>query len=199
MKKKEHIPLCRPRSNKQRLPWMRCAKIKRQRSRRWRSWNKFKATSLPRDCDAYKFERNRLNDIIREAKRRHEQGLIADLKENPNLYFGHCRRSLKNKQGVANVIDGEGKLTETEAETAAALNTYYHSVFTKDDPTSTPPSFPDQTQERLTDITVTAESVKEILLTLNPDGARWNRNTGHEGMRRGDGSQTTTAVQNLDR
>ena len=124
MKKKEHIPLCRPRSNKQRLPWMRCAKIKRQRSRRWRSWTKFKATSLPRDYDAYKFEQNRLNDMIREAKRRHEQGLIADLKENQNLYFGHCRRSLKNKQGVANVIDGEGKLTETEAETAAALNTY---------------------------------------------------------------------------
>ena len=38
------------------------------------------------------------------------------LKENPNLYHGHCRRSfaLKTKQGVSNVVDGAGRLTELE-------------------------------------------------------------------------------------
>ena len=55
------------------------------------------------------------------------------MKGKPNLYHGHCRRSLKTKQGISYVVDGEGKLTETEEETAAALNSYYHSVFTKDD------------------------------------------------------------------
>ena len=67
------------------------ARIKKQRVRRWESWTKFKRTGLPRDYDAYKLERNKLNDVVREAKRKHENNLIADLKENPNLYFCHSQ------------------------------------------------------------------------------------------------------------
>ena len=169
--KSANIPVRKPKSQKYRLPWMKCTKIKKQRVSRWRSWRRFKESSLPRDYDAYKTERNRLNSMIREAKRTHERRLIADLKENPNLYFGHCRRSLKTKQGVTNVIDGNGKLTETEIETATSLNTYYHSVFTKDDGETDPPSFPDRTEERLTDVAITAEAVEEILQGLNPNKA----------------------------
>ena len=69
-------------------------------------------------------DRNKLKDLIRESKRKHEKGLISDLKENPNLYYGHCRRSLKTKQGVTNVVDGNGQLTKTEDETGTALGTY---------------------------------------------------------------------------
>ena len=165
-----NIPACRPRSKKQRLPWMRGSKIKEQRARRWKSWTNFKRSGLPRDYDAYKLERNRLNDLIRSSKRRHEENLVADLKENPNLYFGHCRKSLNTKQGVTNVIDGGGKLTESDGETANALNSYYHSVFTRDDQQSTP-VFPQQTEEELTDVAVTVESVEEILQSLKTNKA----------------------------
>ena len=89
----------------------------------------------------YKTERNRLKGMARSEKRKYEQRLIRDMKENPNIYHGHCRRTLKTKQGVSNVIDGNGKLTETEEETAAALNSYYHSVFTYDDPLRPLPDF----------------------------------------------------------
>ena len=169
--RKRNIPPCRPRSRKQRLPWMRGSKIKEQKEKRWKSWTNFKNSRLPRDYDAYKMERNRLNDLVRCAKLKHERNLIADLKDNPNLYYGHCRRSLKSKQGVTNVIDGGGKLTETEEETAIALNTYYHSVFTRDDPQSIAPSFPKQTEEQLTDVVITEEAVEEILRSLKTNKA----------------------------
>ena len=97
--KKSNIPLCRPQSVKHQLPWMQGARIKKQRVKRWKSWTKFKRTGLPRDYDAYKLEQNKLNDIVREAKQKHERDLIADLKENPNLYFGHsaiCKLPEKN-------------------------------------------------------------------------------------------------------
>ena len=171
LSRKRNIPPCRPRSAKMRLPWMRGSKIKEQRSRRWKSWTKFKGSRLPRDYDAYKLERNRLNDLIRSSKQKHEISLISDLKENPNLYYGHYRRSLKSKQGVTNVIDGGGTLTETEEETASALNTYYHSVFTRDDPQSPNPTFTDQTEEQLTDVVLTVESVEEILQSLKANKA----------------------------
>ena len=112
-----------------------------------------------------------MNDLIREAKLKHEKNLISGLKKNPNLYYGHCRRSLKTKPGVTNVVGADVKLTETEDETATALNTYHHSVFTKDDPQSTALIFPDQTKERLTDITISADSVEEVLLSLNANKA----------------------------
>lgn len=169
--KSRNVPYCRPRSQKYQLPWMRNAGIKGQRVKKWKSWNKFKRTGLLLDYDSYKFERNRLNKEIRSAKMRYEQGLITDMKSNPNLYHGHCRRSLKTKQGVSNVWDGRGRLTETEEEAAAALNEYYHSVFTNDDPQYSPPVFPPVTHEKLENIILTEESVEDILTVLNPSKA----------------------------
>ena len=169
--KSTNIPICRPRVVKHRLPWMRGNRIKLQREKRWKSWSKFKRSGLPRDYDAYKVERNKLNDMVRGAKVSYEKNLIADLKENPNLYHGHCRRSLKTKQGVTNVIDGKGKLTETDNETATALNEYYHSVFTRDDGNMETPAFAELTQERLLNVTIMTESVEEVLLALDPNKA----------------------------
>ena len=169
--KKANIPTCRPPSTKHRLPWMRSARMKVQRTNKWRCWTKFRGSGLPRDYDAYKIERNRLKDMIRSAKISYEKSLISDLREKPNLYFGHCRRSLKTKQGVTNVIDGNGRLTQTEDETATALNIYYHSVFTHDDPHIASPPFPAQTQECLSDIQITTEKIEDILLSLDANKA----------------------------
>ena len=69
------------------------------------------------------------------------------------------------------MINGEGVMTETENETAGALNSYYHSVFTRDDDTSAPPAFPERTQESITGIFLTTEMVKDRLLELNPNKA----------------------------
>ena len=104
---------------------MRNTKLKAQRREKWRRWKKFKDSGLPRDYDFYKMERNRLKDMTRSAKIKYERGLMVDMKTNPNLFHGHCRRSLKSRQGVSNVVDGKGKLTETEEEAATALNEYY--------------------------------------------------------------------------
>ena len=98
----------------------------------------------------------------------YERRLISNMKENPNLYHGHCRRTLKTKQGVSNVVDRNGRLTETEEEEATALNDYYHSVFTKNDPQAPAPTFPTLTQEKLEDVKFDVESVQEVLTNLNP-------------------------------
>ena len=166
-----NVPQCRPRSTKYRLPWMRNAGIKVQRAAKWKSWKTFKRTGLLRDYDAYKYERNRLNDVQRGAKRKYEQRLISEMKENPNLYHGHCRRSLKTKQGVSNVLSGAGKLTETEEEAATALNEYYHSVFTDDDPQAIPPNFPALTEEKIENVVFSVEKVEEVLTDLKPNKA----------------------------
>ena len=169
--KARNVPFCRPQSRKHRLPWMKGSSLKARRTAKWRSWKKFKRTGLLIDYDAYKFERNRLNDAIRSAKMSYERRLITGMKENPNLYHGHCRRTLKTKQGVSNVVDGNGRLTETEVEAADALSTYYRTVFTEDDPQIPTPGFPTRTQEKLDDIKFDVESVQEQLTNLNPNKA----------------------------
>ena len=57
--------------------------------KKMKTWSRFRDSGLPRDYAAYKVERNKLNDMVRGAKVRYESGLISDLKENPNLYYGH--------------------------------------------------------------------------------------------------------------
>ena len=116
--KDRNIPYCNPRMTKCRLPWMKGVGLKHQRQQKWLSWRKFKRSELPRDYEEYKFQRNKLNDMIRTKKIEYEKRLITDMKENPNLYHGHCRRSLKTKQGVSNVINEVGNLTKTESEAA---------------------------------------------------------------------------------
>ena len=91
-------------------------------------------------------------DLVRSAKRNYESRLIGDMKYNPNLYHGHCRRTLKTKQGVTNVVDAAGVLTKTEEETAEALSNYYWTVFTRDDGLIAPPEFPLKTNEKLVDV-----------------------------------------------
>ena len=128
------------------------------------------------DYDVYKMERNRLGDMIRTAKIRYEQNLIGDMRQNPKLYHGHCRRTLKTKQGVTNVIDSDGILTETEQETAVSLNQYYHSVFTRDEGTLAP-DFPDRTEERISDVIFSVDNIEERLQEINP-----NKATGPDGV-----------------
>ena len=166
-----HIPKCKPKTNRHRLPWMKAPKIKKQRVTQWRSWKRYKQTGSVVDYDAYKMERNRLVDCIRSAKIRHEQRLIEDMKHNPNLYHGHCRRTLKTKQGVTNVVNKNGVLTESEGETAESLNEYYHSVLTRDDGVQPPPEFPVRTEEKITDVQFRTEAVRDRLLELNPNKA----------------------------
>ena len=174
--KNRHIPKCRPRSNRHRLPWMRSPKIKKQKTVQWQRCKRYKQTESAMDYDAFKMERNKLGDLIRTAKIRYEQNLIGDLKHNPKLYHGHCRRTLKTKQGVTNVVNGEGVLTETEEATAESLNSYYHSVFTRDDGLLTP-DFPDRTEKRISDVVFTVENIEERLQQINP-----NKATGPDGI-----------------
>ena len=150
---------------------MKAPKIKKQRTTQLKKWKRYKQTGSVVDYDAYKMERNRLVDFVRSAKARYEQRLIEDMKHNPNLYHGHCRRTLKTKQGVTNVVKNDGILTESEGETAEALNEYYHSVFTRDDGVQSPPEFPVKTEEKITDVQFTTETVRERLQELNPNKA----------------------------
>ena len=168
--KDKHIPKCRPKTNKYRLPWMKSPKIKKQRTAQWAEWRKYKRTGSVTDYDAYKMERNKLCNMIRSAKMQYESRLISDMKHNPNLYHGHCRRTLKTKQGVTNVVNGEGTMTETEQETAEALSSYYDTVFTRDDGKSAP-NFPSQTEEKISDVYLSVEAVEEKLRELNPNKA----------------------------
>ena len=169
--KRKHIPMCRPRTNKHRLPWMRSPKIRKQRTTQWQNWRRFKQTRSVQDYDAYKMERNRLGGMIRSAKMKYEGRLIGDMKSNPNLYHGHCRRMLKTKPGVSNVVNSMGVLTVTEQETADALNSYYDSAFTRDDGISAPPVFHERTRERIEDVFISIEAIEEKLEELNPNKA----------------------------
>ena len=169
--KDRNIPYCNPRMTKHRLPWMKGVGLKLQRTRKWQSWRKFKQSELPRDYEDYKFERNKLDDMIRTKKIEYERRLITDMKEKPNLYHGHCRRSLKTKQGVSNVVNEAGNRTETEEEAATALNMYFHSVFTNDDGTKPAPTFPPRTEECLVDAVFGVDTVEETLQGLDPNKA----------------------------
>ena len=109
--------------------------------------------------------------MIRIKKIEYERRLVTDMKENPSLYHGHCRRSLKTKQGVSKVVKEDGTQTETEGDAAMALNSYFHSGFTSDGETQTMPAFPPRTEESLMDAVFDVKREEETLLKLDPNKA----------------------------
>ena len=75
------------------------------------------------------------------------------------------------KPGVANVFDGNERMTESEEETAEALNQYFQSVFTEEDPNRVLPRFPKRTEMTISDIIVTEENVEKELGEINVNKA----------------------------
>ena len=48
--KTKHIPYCKPKGDKHRLPWMKSSKVKKQRAMKWRSWKLFKIMKQSAKC-----------------------------------------------------------------------------------------------------------------------------------------------------
>lgn len=170
--KKKFVPQYKPKMKGSRLPWTKNSAIKKQRRYKKISWNCFRRSGHPRDYDAYKIERNKLTNLIRYRKMTYEQNLISGMKENPSRYHSHCRKSLKSKPGITNVINNEGLLTQSEQETAEALNTFYQSKFTIDD-LSDLPAFPQKIPLNciLERVDISVSDVEDVLKELNSNKA----------------------------
>ena len=117
----------------------------------------------------YTKDRNLVKTLLRKAKRRFERSIALKAKTEPKAFWGHTRRQLKTKNGVAPLLSDpkdKDSIKFDDADKANILLNQFSSVFTKE-PEGEIPRIGQRTDKKIPDITITSEMVKDALKKIN--------------------------------
>ena len=117
----------------------------------------------------YARARNKVNTLLRKAKRKLEREIALKAKSNPKAFWTHTRRCLKTKCGIAPLLDdpkNKDSMKFDDTEKASILLKQFSSVFTKEGDEEVP-TIATRTTETTPKLQATVEKVLKELLRLN--------------------------------
>ena len=143
-------------------------KKKEKSHRLWMS-DKRKRTDGDAARIQYNRDRNKVKTLLRKAKRRFERDIAMNAKKSPKAFWGHMRRKLKTKAGVAPLLSDpkdQSSMKYDEADKANLLLNQFSSVFTRE-PEGDIPRLETRTQAKILDLVITVEMVLKALKDIN--------------------------------
>ena len=166
------IPKTGPKPRKNLYVTKEVMKLKRRKKS---LWNKYIRSSDPLDYAQYCTCRNKLRKLTRKLRTEFEQRISRELKTNPKVFWKYTNSRLKTKSGIEDLKDGRGHLCTDDLGKATMLNSFFSSVFTKED-TDSVPVLPAHEGPTLENINITEDMVRKKLSNLKtscapgPDG-----------------------------
>jgi hypothetical protein len=156
------VPKVKPaKHRKSKQPWV-SQETREMLKMKKKAYRKFRKSKTEENWRLFKEARNKANCLIQRDKRDYELAVAEGSKTNPKLFWNYVNSKTKIKQGVCDLEKENGTLTEGDREKANTLNSFFTSVFTKEDQT-----MPDVTQIN----TASQEPVKiteDIVLKKTP-------------------------------
>ena len=136
-----------------------------------RHWMSAKRGKLDNDASRrqYNRDRNKVTTLLRKAKRTFERDIAMKAKTEPKAFWGHTRRKLKTKTGVAPLLSDPKDINSMkfdETEKANLLLSQYSKVFTEE-PEGDIPRIAQRTSEMIPDLIITVEMVLDVLKKVN--------------------------------
>jgi hypothetical protein len=173
---KETVPMRKKHDNTYRRKpiWMNQTAIRKIKKKR-HAYQRYLQTKEGSDYSAYAQARNQAKWACRKAVRDFERKLAQEAKTNPKAFYAYARSKLKTKEGIADLEDGDGGVATSDAEKAEVLNTFFSSVFTKEDVDNIP-TFEPRSEVKLENFNITATEVRKKLQKLKP-----NKSPGPDG------------------
>ena len=120
--------------------------------------------------------RNQLRGLTRRLRACFEHNLAQDLKSNPKAFWKYVRTIMKTTSRISDLDMGNGRMASTNKKKADTLNSFFCSVFTRENHDDTPILQSTTYDTPLDDITLTEEIIKNKLIKLNP-----NKSPGPDG------------------
>ena len=164
----DHVPKKR-RRNHDRPGWLN-QEIVREIRRKKKQWRMAKQGI---EVEKYKETEKKVRNLIRNAKRRFEKKLAQGGEDghSKRQFFSYVRTKTKSRPGVGPLKDKEGKMISGDKEMTEMLNTFFVSVFTREDTRNIPVPRPERLDRVLTTARITAEKVKRKVKRLRSGSA----------------------------
>jgi hypothetical protein len=126
----KYVPLVTGRRKKY-PQWMTKA-VKRARNYKVKKWKEYRSSGEYNDLVEYKIARNKADKEYRKAKRIFEERIADNVKTNPKGFYAYVRSKTTLKEVVGPLKDKDGRLLLEHGEMCNELNTFFASVFTKE-------------------------------------------------------------------
>ena len=155
--------------------WMNRSVMRLIRKKR-RAW-KFYSTDprCARDFQsfqAFKKVQKDVKNAVRQAKRKLERKLAKEYKKNNKAFHSYIKKKTSNRVTVGPLKDQEDNLITDDGKMANLLNSFFCSVFTREDTSSMPEAEQLYTgTDPLMEVEITEDKVKSKLVSLKPSSA----------------------------
>ena len=157
---KEYIPVRNSSTKIFNTPWMNEETLKSLKRKRTK-WKKFNYCRNPQNRELYAQARNEAKRKVKEAKRDYEKEVASKSKSNPKVFWKYIQSKTKVKDEIKCIEDSEGDIHTDDTIKAELLNSYFTSVFTKEDDAPIPEFR--KTDTVLDSLTFTREHVEKLL------------------------------------
>jgi ribonuclease P/MRP protein subunit RPP40 len=146
-------------------------KVRKCRREKKKAWMKFIKGN--RDEKLYQEYKIKLNNSVKEnrrAKRSFEERLAKNIKEDSKTFFAYVNSKKRSNNMIGPLKNSQGEVLKNNKETADLLNSYFASVFTREDCIHIPEPvemFKGSQSESLSSMTIEEQVVLEKLTKIN--------------------------------
>ena len=118
----------------------------------------------------YTSARNKVSLKIKLMKKSRENDIAKNIKQNPKAFYEYISSKLVKKEGVHELLNENGDLTNNDKEKCDIINKFFSSVFTKEDLNDIPDfTYDNDILNPLETCDITLHDMEKALLNLNPN------------------------------
>ena len=120
-------------------------------------WKKYSDSGDGLDYLRYTQKRNAIRNLTRSLRLNYENSIAQNLRNNPKRFWSYVKSKTKVKSSIPTLISPDQNEAATDKEKATLLNSFFCSVFTREDLKNLPHINNYHYSSPLSNITVTSE------------------------------------------
>ena len=137
-------------------------------------WKRYCLSKPIRDYTAFKDTSNKLRSLTRNLRRKHEANLVSNIAKNPKSFWHYVNTSLKTRPDIDAIKRIDGSLASSDQEKADLLNSYFSSVFTRENLSNIPNFEVNEDIPLLDNISISPSMVWREINKLKSEKIRWS-------------------------
>ena len=148
--------------------WMNGRVIKRIKMKRT-AFEKYCQSKEGRDYLEYTKARNAAKTESRRAIREYEKEIAKQAKQNPKKFYQYVNSKLRTKSAIGDLKADNGNMVDDDTQKAAMFNSFFGTVFTRENLQNLPDVEKKRCQNELDSIEISESIVRDVLRKLHTD------------------------------